>query len=347
MTRLGFYIIHNNRYKLVKTVNVPWDFTIGGPDSDNPVVETPVIGEWQPQNLTYVVPVNDIVFKDDYQFVIKRFRMVLTENEEEEGITKETLYRVTYGDRKIGVYEALRLTISKEAWDNFLDDDRVSWLLVPPFEYKKGYRSFFTAEGYDRFKEETLPLISEYLDESAIKVETIEIIEQEAKEIVTDSSVLSKNEIESLLTALAEAEDEEEDYEDVIPKPVFEDWATEYFNDIIFNEKGFFDVFNTDRTYIVIAEEDPSVMGFMVVRKGRSYINFKEHDYRHIINSLHPAIRHDMAQIPDDSFGGYDDDDIFSQDKNKYDHSFGGFGGDDGFTVDSENKGIDTYPNLF
>ena len=26
----------------------------------------------------------------------------------------------------------------KEAWDNFLDDDRVSWLLVPPFEYKKG-----------------------------------------------------------------------------------------------------------------------------------------------------------------------------------------------------------------
>ena len=146
---------------------------------------------------------------------------------------------------------------------------------------------------------------------------------------------------------MAEAEDEEEDYEDVVLNPVFEDWVTEYFNDILFNEKGFFDVFNTERTYIVIAEEDPSVMGFMVVRKGRSYINFKEHDYRNIINSLHPTIRHEMTQRPDDSFGGYDEDKDFSQNKNKYDHTFGGYDEDKGFLVDSENKGIDTYPNLF
>lgn len=339
MTRLGFYIIHNNRYKLVKTVNVPWDFTIGGPDSDNPVVETPNIGEWQPQNLTYIVPVSDIVFKDDYQFVIKRFRNVITESEEEEGIAKETLYRVTYSG--IGVYEALRLTISKDAWDNFLDNGKVSWLLIPPFEYKKGYRSFFTEEGYEKFKEETLPLISEYLDKNAIKVETIEIVEQYPDS--NDIMVLTEEEEEPIEIP----EEEEEEPEDIIPKPVFEDWATEYFNDILFNEKEFFDVFNTDRTYIVIAEEDPSVMGFMVVRKGRSYINFKEHDYRNIINALHPIIRHDMAQIPDDSFGGHDDDSIFQQDNNKYDHSFGGYDEDKGFLVDSENKGIDTYPNLF
>lgn len=341
MTRLGFYIIHNNRYKLVKTVNVPWDFTIDGPDSDNLVVGTPNEGEWQPWNLTYIVSVSDIVFKDDYQFVIKRFRNAITESEEEEGITKETLYRVTYGG--VGVYEALRATISKDAWDRFLDDDKVSWLLTPPFEYKKGYRSFFTEEGYSRFQVETLPLIGEYLDISAITTETIEIVEQ----YPDNNGIMVLSEEEESPIEIPEDEDKEEDEVDVIPRPVFEDWATEYFNDILFNEEGFFDIFNTGRTYIIIAEENPEVMGFMVVRKGKSYVNFKEHDYRIIINALHPLIRHDMAQIHDDSFGGYDDDTTFGQDKNKYDHTFGGYDGDEGFSVDSENKGIDTYPNLF
>lgn len=147
MTRLGFYIIHNNKYKLIKTVNIPWNFTIGGPDSNNPIVDFPTIGEWQPKNLIHIVSVEDIVFKDDYQFVIKRFKDVITENKEEESLIKETLYRVTYNG--IGVYEALRLTISKEDWDNFLNDDKVSWLLVPPFEYKEGYQSFFTADMKD------------------------------------------------------------------------------------------------------------------------------------------------------------------------------------------------------
>lgn len=344
MTRLGFYIIHNNRYKLVKTVNVPWDFTIDGPDSDNPVIDTPTIGEWQPQDLTYIVSVSDIIFKDDYQFVIKRFKNVVTENEEQdEDIIKETLYRVTYNG--IGVYEALRLTISKDAWNDFLNNDKVSWLLTPPFEYRKGYRSFFTEAGYEKFKEETLPLISEYLDESVIKVETIKVVEQYPE----DNSIMVLSEEEGEEPPIEIPEEGEGGNEEEVPKVIFEDWVTEYFNDILFNEKGFFDVFNTDRTYIIIAEEDPSVMGFLVVRKGRSYVNFKEHDYRTIINSLHPLIRHDMAQIPDDSFGGYDDDTIFSQDKNKnnYDHSFGGYDEDKGFLVDSENKGIDTYPNLF
>lgn len=127
--------------------------------------------------------------------------------------------------------------------------------------------------------------------------------------------------------------------EDEASKPVFEDWVTEYFNDILFNKKGFFDIFNTDRTYIIIAEENPSVMGFLVVQKGRVYVNFKEHDYCIIINALYPAIRQDMI-IPDDSFGGYDDDLIFSQDSNEYDE-------DKSSLVDSKNKGIDTYPNMF
>lgn len=318
MTRLGFYIIHNNKYKLIKTVNIPWNFTIGGPDSNNPIVDFPTIGEWQPKNLIHIVSVEDIVFKDDYQFVIKRFKDVITENKEEESLIKETLYRITYNG--IGVYEALRLTISKEDWDNFLNDDKVSWLLVPPFEYKEGYQSFFTADGYERFKTETLPLISQYLDEKTIKTETIEIVEQHSEE--NNFITLS----------------EEKGGEDETPKPIFEDWVTEYFNDILFNEKGFFDIFNTDKTYIIIAEEDTSIMGFLVVQKGRTYVNFKEHDYRIIINALYPTIRQDMITF-DDSFGGYDDDPNFSQDSNnnKCDH----------FLIDHENKGINTYPNMF
>lgn len=116
---------------------------------------------------------------------------------------------------------------------------------------------------------------------------------------------------------------------------LFEDWIMDYFNDVLFNEKDFFNNFNTDRTYIILAQENESIMGFFMVQKGRVYINFNEHDYRVLVNALHPTIREDMV-IPDTSFGGYDDDDQFQVDPSQEDDE----------CEDNEHKTLATYPNL-
>lgn len=246
MTRLGFYIVHNNRYKLVKAINVPWDFTIGGPDDENPVVDMPIIGS------------------DEYF------------NVDENGN------------------------------------------IIPPTE---------GGEDTDDKEEETPTPPTEGEDEN------------EGIALQEDETEVEPSEPES-----PEEPDEQEPEK---PKQSFEEWFMNYFYREIATDRNFFNVFNTDRTYIIIAEEDISVMGFMITYKGRTILNFEEHDYRNIINSMFPDIRQVMI-IPDESFGGYDEDKDFAHDRNP-DCSFGGYGDDKEFFVEdeSENKGLDTYPNLF
>lgn len=239
MTRLGFYIVHNNRYKLVKAINVPWNFTIGGPDDENPIVDMPIIGS-----------------------------------------------------------------------DEYFDVDE-NGNIIPPTE---------GGEDTDDKEEEipTLPIEGE--DEGI----TLQNDETE----VEPSEPENPEELEK-------------------PKQSFEEWFMNYFYREIVTDRNFFNVFNTDRTYIIIAEEDISVMGFMMIYKGRTILNFEEHDYRNIINSIFPDIRQAMI-VPDESFGGYDDDEDFTYDGN-LDCLFGDYGNNKESFVEnkSENKGLDTYPNLF
>lgn len=319
MTRLGFYIIHNNRYKLVKTVSVPWDFTIGGPDSDNPVIDKPNIGEWD--TMKYVLQPENIAYEDEFQIVVKE-KIQLAPSEQKE-IVK--LYRITYND--LGIFDAVRRYMTPEEWQEFLNDENVNWLYKPDV-YEDSYISYFTEVGYEQFKEKTLPLILNIFQEENIKTDILEAV----KEIIE----------------IPPTEDEEiETNEEQEPQPQsFENWVTNYFYNVLFEEKDFFNVFNTDRFYFILAEENNSVMGYMITYKGRTIINFEEHDYRNIINAMHPEIR-DIMITKDESFGGYDDDSSFSQNQDKPDDSFGGYDEDKGFLTDSENKGIDTYPNLF
>lgn len=44
MTRLGFYIIHNMRYKMVCSIDIPWNFETNTEDAEIPM--GPIIGEW-------------------------------------------------------------------------------------------------------------------------------------------------------------------------------------------------------------------------------------------------------------------------------------------------------------
>lgn len=310
MTRLGFYIIHNNQYKLVKTINVPWDFTIGGPDSDNPIIDKPIIGEWEP--MKYVLFPDNIAYEDEYQIIVKE-KVELAPSEQKE-TTK--LYRVTYGDT--GIFDAVRRYMTAEEWTDFLNNENVNWLYKPDY-YEKSYISYFTGEGYKSFKEKTLPLILQIFQEENITTSILEVI-RDAGVVDDDSSSPDNN----------EEDPGQGDVEQ--PKPRFEDWITGYFYNVLFEEKGFFDIFNTNRTYFIIAEEDISAFGFMITYKGRTIVNFEEHDYRNIINAMHPNIRKDMI-TQDESFGGYDEDKQFPQDKNKTDESFGGYDEDSSFLV--------------
>lgn len=325
MTRLGFYIVHNNRYKLVKTINVPWDFTIGGPDSDNPVIDTPVVEDFKPMKL--FLPLSNIVYRDEFQIVVDgTIKMIPAEDQD-----IQTLYRITYGNQ--GIYDAVKQYMTTEEWQEFSNNENVNWL--PEIdEYKDTYISYFTEEGYNQFKEKTLPLILNIFQEENIKTESFEVNIEEFVEIEDEEETVGDNE-------------EETPIEPIQPKLSFEDWFTDYFYNKLATDNNFFDVFNTSRTYIVITEEDPFAMGFMITYKGRTVINFEEHDYRNIINAMFPKIREEMI-IQDDSFGGYDDDKDFTHKKEKPDCSFGGHDDDSNFLVEQEeNKGIDTYPNLF
>ena len=318
MIRLGFYIIHNNRYKMVKIADVPWDISTGQPDSNYPIIDKPIIGEWDP--MKYVLRQENIAYEDEFQIVVKQ--KIKLDPSEQKDIIK--LYRVTYNHQ--GIFDAVRKYMTAEEWQEFLNDENVNWLYKPDI-YEKTYISYFTENGYKQFKEKTLPLILNIFQEENIKTRVFEVVREN-----TDIEDSEENE---------EAPDDNEE-----EKIIFEDWITDYCYNTLFQEKDFFDIFNTDRTYIILSEQDISIMGFLVIQKGRTYLNFKEHDYRNIVNALYPTIRKDMI-IPDESFGGYEEDKDFSQDVVKPDDSFGGYEEDKDFLVDSENKGINTYPNLF
>lgn len=288
MTRLGFYIIYGNKYKLVKTISVPWNFETNKPDEINVEGSSPIIGEWEP--MKYVLYPDNIIYEDEYQIVIKE-KIDLSMTEEN---NIERLYRITHNN--IGIYEAVRLQISAEEWQDFLNNENVNWLYKPD-DYDSSYISYFTEKGYKKFKEKTLPLILNIFKEEDIETNIIEIVREEA--IIPPNEDEDKN-------IVAQSEEETEPQ-----PPSFEDWFFNYFFDEIIKDEKFFDVFNNHRCYIIIAEENENIMGLMSVYKGKTILNLKTHDYRKIINEAFPEIRKDITTA-DFSFGGYDEDINFS-----------------------------------
>lgn len=83
-------------------------------------------------------------------------------------------YRVTYHNN--GVYNELKKAVNQDVWLYLLSLNEFIWLPKPP-TYVKENKSYFTQKGYERFRKDTLPIISNYLDKSNIQIETFENVE--------------------------------------------------------------------------------------------------------------------------------------------------------------------------
>lgn len=75
------------------------------------------------------------------------------------------LYRVTYEDD--GVYEAFRKNATFEEWKAFKESKAAKWLPIPT-NYGDSDVSYFTEEGFKKFRELTLPLFETKLDTDKI-----------------------------------------------------------------------------------------------------------------------------------------------------------------------------------
>lgn len=88
-------------------------------------------------------------------------------------------YRVTC--ENIGIYEYFKNYLwsnvqdPKKIWSDFICSNQTSWLKNPNvyIDKNKKYNSFFTKEGYELFKEKTLPLIVKWLDIGLIKTDIV------------------------------------------------------------------------------------------------------------------------------------------------------------------------------
>lgn len=60
MIKLGFYIIHNLKYKMVCTINVPWNFETNAEDDPTLGEDGPIIGEWTGEQGTIPTEENGI-----------------------------------------------------------------------------------------------------------------------------------------------------------------------------------------------------------------------------------------------------------------------------------------------
>lgn len=118
---------------------------------------------------------------------------------------------------------------------------------------------------------------------------------------------------------------------------LFINWFIRYFNKVLLKDDKFLNHFNNNRTYVVITQENKNIMGLMTLYKGRSVLNFKNHNYAELIDNRFPDIRDDMI-IKDESFGGHDEDKDYSVNKEETSGTikpghFGGHGDDIGFLI--------------
>lgn len=102
-------------------------------------------------------------------------------------------YRVTYNNQ--GIYQAFRNQVSFEKWKKLLRSNNINWLPKPP-SYTKGFKSYFTQNGFKKFKQLVLPIFKEVLDQNQIQIDTINKLDGEIKyqdqyQIVIDEKYLN------------------------------------------------------------------------------------------------------------------------------------------------------------
>ena len=93
-------------------------------------------------------------------------------------------FRITC--ENIGIYQYFKkylwssATNPSEVWNDFIKSDENDWLDNPVIyaDERKKHRSYFTASGYEKFLENTLPLITKWIDREIIKIEKVKIDEK-------------------------------------------------------------------------------------------------------------------------------------------------------------------------
>lgn len=98
-------------------------------------------------------------------------------------------YRVTYDGN--GIYEEFKNACDFDEWKKFKNSRACNWLPLPP-EYKGDYRSYFTKEGFEKFKKYTLPEIKKKLDSDKINIEKLygddlDIVYQDKYQVVSEA----------------------------------------------------------------------------------------------------------------------------------------------------------------
>lgn len=77
----------------------------------------------------------------------------------------------------VGVYEALKRSMSLEEWKCVLQSEDISWLPKPPgYDYR--CKSYFTMKGYKQFQQKVMPMMKNHLDESKIIEQYVEELEE-------------------------------------------------------------------------------------------------------------------------------------------------------------------------
>ena len=107
--------------------------------------------------------------------------------------------RVTYDG--IGVYEALKNSMSESEWRQFKRSDAATWLPIPSIPYKQEYLSYFTERGFDKFVKLTEPYIVRHLDKNKLEIKKYNIssasrhiVYSDKYQIVTDGEETVSNE---------------------------------------------------------------------------------------------------------------------------------------------------------
>lgn len=343
MTNLGFYCLYGNKYKLVKMIEVPWDFKLNAPDGILPQHDKPQIGEWIYDKVApgYIFTTDNITETNENSIILHGEMIVDNSMEVNPENNIYAAYTLSHKDTNRDLFQWLKATIGEYEWEKLLSDIWMRKFILN--DISDGDIVYISEEGYRKFRVRMFPILSQYVKPEDIVIEPVKLAYVDAGSM-PDSGIMPLDDESIEIPPVEEETPEEKPTEVPIiplnPLPThdnFPDWITRYFYETLIPTKGFTDIFNSYVTYIIIPQEKPMDMGTFKVTKGYTEVNFKEHDYRTLIFTTFPEITEAMVK-PDADFGGYDEDKDFNQNKTSTDWMFSGY--DVGNSDDSSEEGI-------
>lgn len=280
MTTLGFYFLYADKYNMVKSIAVPWDFEINAPDGVLPQYDRPIIGEWENKKTKYyALPYENIIQITQHGLITdaELTEMVGYESDPESDLPIYRAYMVVEKATGIDIIKVLKTKMNDQEWADFLDKDIVRPYLEGVTLLDNQYL-ILSDDGYANFRVEILPMIYQYIKPTDIDM--IEVMLVYTPENIPDQGIMPLTDTIDLPLTPIEPTPSEVPTIPIEPIPStrnnFPKWITEYLYNVLIPQKGFLDVFNNNRTYIIIPVDSPMDMGIMRVSKGKTTVDFEE-----------------------------------------------------------------------